>query len=160
VVRFGKLGVAANLQSLWATWEPQMVELNLPVLGDERASWQYPFGDLARSGAHLGAGSDWPVTSPNPWLALHVAVNRTLVADDPDYTERAFFPEQAIDLATALAAYTSGSAYLNHSDSAGRIRVGFEADLVVTDRDPFSGPADQIGQTRTAQTWVRGQRVF
>ena len=160
VGRFQKIGVAANLQALWATWEPQMVELNLPVLGDERAAWQYPFGDLAASGARLGAGSDWPVTNPNPWLALHVAVNRTLVSDDPDYTDRAFFPEQALNLATALSAYTSGSAYLNHSDSAGRIRVGFDADLVVTDRDPFQGSADQIGRTRTTQTWVRGHRVY
>ena len=160
VPRFSANGVTANLQALWATWEPQMVELNLPVLGDERASWQYPFGDLARSGARLGAGSDWPVTSPNPWLALHVAVNRTLVADDPDYTDRAFFAAQSLDLATALSAYTAGSAYLNHSDSAGRIRVGYDADLVVTDRDPFAGAPDQIGYTRTAQTWVRGHRVY
>ena len=160
VPRFASLGVAANLQTLWATWEPQMVELNLPVLGEERAAWQYPFGQLAASGARLGSGSDWPVTSPNPWLALHVAVNRTFVADDPDYTDRAFFPEQALDLETALAAYTSGSNYLNHSDSAGRIRVGLDADLVVADRNPFAGPTDQIGHTRTIQTWVRGHRVF
>jgi len=160
VPRFAEIGVAANLQALWATWEPQMVDLNLPVLGDERASWQYPFGDIARSGARLGAGSDWPVTNPNPWLALHVAVNRTFVADDPDYTDLVFFPEQSLDLATAIAAYTAGSAYLNHSDSAGRIRVGFDADLVITDRDPFAGEPDDIGRTRTTQTWVRGHRVF
>ena len=69
-------------------------------------------------------------------------------------------PWLAILLATALSAYTAGSAYLNHSDSAGRIRVGYDADLVVTDRDPFAGAPDQIGYTRTAQTWVRGHRVF
>ena len=158
--RFAQLGVTVNMQMLWATFDPQMVELNLPVLGEQRASWQYPFGDFARSGAALAAGSDWPVTSPDPWLALHVAVNRTHAVDDPDYNPRPFFPEQALDLATALAAYTAGSSAVNHQDSAGRIVVGCDADLVVTDRNPFAAPSTEISRTRTRQTWVRGRLVF
>ena len=42
------LGVAANMQPLWAYLDDQMVELTLPFLGEERAAWQYPFGALAR----------------------------------------------------------------------------------------------------------------
>src|SRR5690606_26138037 len=53
VDRFRSLGVAANMQALWATLEPQMVDLTLPFLGEERSAWQYPFGDLQRSGAVL-----------------------------------------------------------------------------------------------------------
>ena len=54
-----------------------MAELTLPFLGEERAGWQYPFGDLHRAGARLAAGSDWPVSTPDPLAAIHVAVNRT-----------------------------------------------------------------------------------
>jgi predicted amidohydrolase YtcJ len=159
VPRFAALGVTANMQTLWATFEPQMVDLNLPILGDERAGWQYPFGDLHRTGAPLCAGSDWPVTTPDPWAALHVAVNRLLPADDPDFNPRPFYPAQAIDLATALSAYTAGSARINGRDDAGRIAVGAAADLVVVDRDPFAAPPDEISATRTVSTWIDGRRV-
>lgn len=64
--RFAELGVAANMQALWAVHEDQMDELTLPLLDPERVSRQYPFGSLERSGATLVAGSDWPVSSPSP----------------------------------------------------------------------------------------------
>jgi predicted amidohydrolase YtcJ len=160
VPRFAEVDAAVNMQALWATFDPQMVELNLPILGDERAAWQYPFAALERAGARLGAGSDWPVTTPDPWQALHVAVNRRLPASDPDFNPRAFFAEQALTLETALAAYTSGSAHLNGQDDAGCLAPGFAADLVVLDRDPFAAPADEIHLTRTRQTWVRGRRIY
>jgi len=160
VPRFARVDAAVNMQALWATFDPQMVDLNLPILGDERAAWQYPFAALERAGARLGAGSDWPVTTPDPWQALHVAVNRRLPASDPDFNPRAFFAEQALTLETALAAYTSGSAHLNGQDDAGCLAPGFAADLVVLDRDPFAAPADEIHLTRTRQTWVRGRRVY
>ncbi|BDI23220.1 amidohydrolase [Herbiconiux sp. L3-i23] len=160
VARFATIGVAANMQALWATFEPQMVELNLPSLGPERAAWQYPFAGIARSGALLCAGSDWPVTTPDPWAALHVAVNRRLPEGDPDFDPRPFYPEQALDLGTALKAYTAGSARINSLNGTGTIAVGAVADLVVVDRDPFAGPADEIASTTTSSTWVGGQRVY
>ena len=82
----------------------------------------------------------------------------------PGYEEgeyEPFLPEQAIDLATSLAAYTAGSACVNHLDDVtGTIEVGKLADLVVLDRDPFAGPADEIGATRVLQTFVEGERVY
>ena len=75
--RFARLGVAANLQMLWACFDDQMVDLTIPFLGEERAGWQYPFGGLHRAGARLVAGSDWPVSTPDPLAAIHTAVNRT-----------------------------------------------------------------------------------
>lgn len=158
VRRFAALGVAVNMQALWATYEPQMVELNLPLLGDERASWQYPFGDLWRSGARFCAGSDWPVTTPDPWAALHVAVNRQLPASDPEHHPEPFFPRQALALGQALAAYTSGSGWINHREHA--IAPGLPADLVLLDRNPLARPVDEIAETRTLATWVDGVEVF
>jgi predicted amidohydrolase YtcJ len=49
---------------------------------------------------------------------------------------------------------------VNHLDETGTIEAGKLADLVVLDRDPFAGPADQIGATRVLQTFVEGERVF
>ncbi|MGO4690315.1 amidohydrolase [Glaciibacter sp. 2TAF33] len=160
VPRFAALGVTANLQALWASFDPQMVELNLPVLGAERSARQYPFGDLARAGSRLCAGSDWPVTTPDPWAALHVAVNRTLPASMAGFNPEPFYPQQALGLTTALRAYTQGSAWINHSSTTGVIAVGAAADLCVTDRDPFTGPPSEIGATRVVSTWIDGRRVF
>jgi predicted amidohydrolase YtcJ len=156
VGRFAALGVTANMQALWAVHEPQMDELTIPFLGPERTRWQYPFGDLARSGARLAAGSDWPVSSPDPLAAVQVAVNRR--TGDGEY--EAFLPEQALDLATALAAYTSGSAWVNHADETGRIAPGMLADLAVLDRDPFVQPVMEVGDAQVLATYVEGDRVF
>lgn len=157
VPRFRALGATANLQALWAAHEPQMDLLTLPFLTPERAARQYPFADLLHSGATLAAGSDWPVSDPDPFAALHVAVNRRLAGPDAD--PRPFLPGQRIDLGAAVAAYTAGSAYVNHLDDTGSIAPGNLADLVVLDRDPFAGPPQDIAGTRVLQTFVGGERV-
>ncbi|MER7515417.1 amidohydrolase [Streptomyces sp. NPDC126499] len=157
IPRFARLGALANIQPLWAAHEPQMDELTIPFLGPERAAWQYPFGDLVRAGATLVAGSDWPVSSPDPLAGLHVAVNRA----EPGATDgRIFLPEQRLDLTTALAAYTAGSAHANGHDDAGSLRPGHLADLVVLDRDILTAPPEQIAEARVEQTFVGGTRVY
>ena len=156
VARFRGLGATANIQPLWAVHEPQMDELTIPFLEPALADRQYPFGDLYRSGATIAAGSDWPVSSPNPLLGIHVAVNRALHGGG----EAPFLPGQALSLGAALGAYTMGSAFANHRDDTGALRAGYQADLVVLDRDPFAGAAAAIGDTRVAQTYVRGERVY
>lgn len=151
VARFAELGVIANMQPFWACHEPQLDELSIPFLGPRREKWLYPFGDLHRSGARLAAGSDWPVTSANPWEGMHVAVNRAYQGD------HVLLPEQRLDLVTALTAYTRGSAHANGCDEAGVIAPGRLADLAVLENDPFVG---EISQTRVTHTYVGGDRVF
>ena len=160
VPRFAALGVTANIQALWAAHEPQMDDLTIPFIGPERAARQYLFGDLIRSGARLAAGSDWAVSSANPLRAVHVAVNRSLPGATGADAEP-FLPGQSLGLAEALAAYTIGSAYVNHlDDQAGAIEPGMLADVIVLDRDPFAGPAADIASTRVLATYVGGEQVF
>jgi predicted amidohydrolase YtcJ len=156
VARFGALGATATIQPLWATHEPQMDELTLPFLDPVLAGRQYPFGDLHRAGVRLAAGSDWPVSSPDPLRGIHVAVNRALPGSDA----AAFLPGQRVGPATALRAYTSGSAFVNHLDDTGILRAGHQADLVVLDRDLFAGPPAAIADARVALTYIRGERVY
>jgi predicted amidohydrolase YtcJ len=156
IPRFAALDVTANVQALWAAHEPQMDELTIPFIGPERAGRQYLFGDLLRAGARLAAGSDWAVSSANPMRAIHVAVNRTL----PGTAAEPLLPGQSLDLAEALAAYTAGSAYVNHLDETGAIEAGLLADLVVLDRDPFEGPPGEIAAVGVERTLVGGQQVY
>ena len=72
----------------------------------------------------LAAGSDWSVSTPNPFAAIHVAVNRRSAPGEGLSGDAEFLPEQRLDLATALTAYTAGSARVNHHDDTGTIAVG------------------------------------
>lgn len=158
--RFAALGATANMQPLWAVYDEQMVDLTLPFLGPERGGWQYPFGDLLRAGAALAAGSDWPVSSPDPVAGIHVAVNRTVHGERGLAGSEPFLPEQALPIEQAFAAYTSGSARVNHLDETGTLAPGMLADLAVLDRDPFLGEPGEIGAAKVVATYVDGVRVF
>ena len=160
IPRFAELAATANLQALWAAHEPQMDELTIPFLGERRSGWQYPFRSLQAAGAALCGGSDWPVSSPDPLLAIHVAVNRTLPTDAGGAGNEAFLPEQAITLASMLGAYTAGSAAVNGvDDHVGSIRAGMDADFAVIDADLSHVDSSDICHATVRQTWVRGELV-
>jgi predicted amidohydrolase YtcJ len=162
VHRFRSLGVCVNAQPLWARWEPQMTELTVPFLGEDRVEWQYPFGELESAGASLVIGSDWPVSTPDPIRLLHVAVNRTPVPDGSSWPpERSvFLPDQRISLPAAVRAYTQGSAWINHHENvSGTIDVGKSADLAVLDGNFFDRPRHEIWRSRVTQTWFAGTCV-
>jgi predicted amidohydrolase YtcJ len=161
IPRFAALEATANIQPLWATHEPQMDDLTIPFLGERRASWQYPFRSLLDAGAALCAGSDWPVSSPDPLRGVHVAVNRSLPATADGTGGDPFLPAQRIGLVPALAAYTSGSARVNGLEQrAGAIRVGLDADFAIIDADLSVLPAGEICDASVQQTWVRGQLAY
>lgn len=162
--RFGPLGVTANIQGLWAAPDPFVATL----IGEERMLQGYPFRTMADSGADLAMGSDWPVSPADPWLAIHVAVNRW--APSPPGVDAPPLPagtappaldaeHQSLSLTQALGAYTNGSAELVLGRS-GRIRVGERADLAVATRDPFALPPEELVSLQTALTMVRGEVVF
>jgi hypothetical protein len=156
--RFRELGVAATFQPLWAFADPYVTELTWPVLGPERSGGLYPIGSLARSGALLAAGSDWPVSSLSPFAAMEVALTRRSPAGGP---APALVPEEAVDLDTILAAYTIGGAWLQRREAfSGSIEVGKAADLVVLDRDLLAIPPEEISEAQVLLTLLGGEVVY
>jgi predicted amidohydrolase YtcJ len=163
IPRFRRLGATVNAQPLWAAHESQMDDLTIPFLGSPRWTWQYPFASLVRSGAMLAMGSDWSVSTPNPLEEIHVAVNRQMSNSYPYKVEsrEVFLPDERLDLPTSLAAFTMGSAYVNHLDGdTGSIEAGKYADLVVVARDLFEHPVDEIAEARVDATYVEGVAVY
>jgi predicted amidohydrolase YtcJ len=162
--RFAALDAVANFQPLWACAETQMEEMTIPFVGAERTAWQYQIGALAAAGTRIAFGSDWPVSSADPLQEIHVAVNRVLSErlgrpGEPE-CKNPFMPEQAITLDAAIAAFTTGVAWVNHEeDVAGQLLPGMSADLAVLDQDLYAIPARDIGSTSVVMTVAGGTVV-
>jgi hypothetical protein len=162
--RFRELDAVANFQPLWACSEPQMEELTLPFVGPERALWQYQIGALARRGARIAFGSDWPVSTPDPLQEMHVAANRVLSErqGQPGTPEcdKPFQLGQAVLLEDAVDAFTTGVAWVNHAEEVtGQLLPGMRADVAVLDQDLYSMPAGNIGSTSVVLTVAGGKVV-
>jgi len=156
--RFAELGVAANVSPYWACRSDYVTVLTEPFIGPERSARMYPFGSLRRAGARLAFGSDWTVSTPNPLLEIEVAVTR---APPDDRGAEPLLPEEALDLQTALATFTGGSAWVNFLDEeTGTIEPGKLADLVVLDRDVLAPGAGPIGDAEVLLTLVEGEAVY
>jgi len=157
IPRFRRLGVFANCQPQWAQSDAQMEELTLPFLGPERAALQYPFGSLAAGGARLAMGSDWSVSTPNPFELIEVAVMRRGIEQRE---VPPFLPGERLSLPAAVAAFTAGSAAVNFDEvDAGTIEPGKRADLVVVDRNIFDEPA-AVADAKVEATFVGGIPVY
>lgn len=156
--RFAALGALANFQMLWAYPDSYIQELTWPVIGKERSNYLYPMGALHEAGATIVAGSDWSVSSMNPFEAIEVAVAR----QDPWADEgEVLTPMHRIDLETALRAYTSQGAKATFSeDLVGTLEVGKRADFIVVDRDPFAIPVSELSDVQVEATWLDGELVF
>jgi len=156
--RFAELDTAANFQALWAYPDTYIMELNMPVLGEERVQGMYPIASVERSGGRIVGGSDWDVSSANPLDAIETAVRRqdSLAEDGPVLNEN-----ERVSLATMIDAYTINAAWLMHQeDAVGSIEPGKKADLVILDRSLFDIPATEISDARVLETLLDGETVY
>ncbi len=155
VARFAALGVVANAQAYWACNDVCMTELTAPRLGPERTALQYPFRALLDAGARLAAGSDWPVSTADPFAQIAVAVTRV----QPGFPQP-FVPDQALTIGEALAACTTEAAWVSHQETRrGSLASGMVADFVVVGRNPQHVPPDELHEIVVMETFVAGQRV-
>ncbi len=112
--RFSSLGVIANFEPLWACLDQLNIELIAPRLGPRRTAMQYPIASLAKAGATISFGSDWPVSSLDPLAGLAVAVSRQNGRGEPI---NGWIPEEKLPILASIAAYTSGTAYQAFSEN-------------------------------------------
>ena len=106
-----------------------------------------------------------PLDRQRPLWEMHVAVNRTAPGNYPykegEATPEVFLPDERIDLGTAVAAFTIGSAYVNHLEAdTGSVEVGKLADLAVVDRNLFAAPSGEIADANVVMTLIDGKPVY
>jgi len=157
IPRFKELDVVANFQPLWAYADDYVTELTIPFIGEERARWMYPIKSVQDAGGMIAFGSDWSVSTANPFPQIETAVTRKSADDE---AIPVFIPEERIDLQTAIAAFTINAAFVNkHEQDTGSIEVGKFADLVVVDQNVFEIKPSEISETKALLTLMGGEAV-
>lgn len=157
IPRFRELHVVANFQPLWAFADSYITDLTIPFIGPERSRWLYPIASVSRSGGMIAFGSDWSVSTANPFDEMETAITRMGSGGE---TSEPFLPDERIDLPLALAAFTINAAYVNtNEDDTGSIEVGKYADVIVLDRNLFDVSPQEISETGVLLTMIEGQVV-
>lgn len=158
IPRFAALDVVANFQPLWAYADEYVTEINIPSIGEERARWMYPIRSVKDAGGLVAFGSDWSVTTANPFPQIETAITRQS-ADDESYP--VFIPEERLDLTTAIDAFTINAAFVNKQESvSGSIEVGKYADLIILNQNLFEIEPAEISATKVLLTLFNGRVVY
>jgi hypothetical protein len=159
IARFAELGAVADLSPM--LWYPTTIlEGHKEVMGVERATRFWPNKDLGEAGALLAGGSDWPVIpNPDPWGGIEGLVTRRNPSGA--FPGAALWPEQKVDLATAVEIFTINSAKaIGLADTIGSLEVGKSADIVVLDTNIFETAPDHIAKTKVLATYFEGTPIF
>ena len=153
--RIADEGILVFAQPIFLDYDMRIVE---ELVGKKLASTSYAWGSLPRKGAHVAYGTDCPVEDCNPFPNIYMAVTRKNLNGEP---AGGFYPDECVDVETAVDAYTVESAYGEFmEDVKGRIKEGYYADMVLLDSDIFTVDHDSIKDILPVMTMVGGQIVF
>ena len=123
--------------------------------GEALSSTSYAFKTVEELGGWVSYGTDSPVEDCTPFPNIYSAVTRK---DKNGWPEGGFVPEECVDVARAVDAYTLGSAYNEFRErDKGRIKPGFLADMVVLDTDIFTCDPMKIRNILPVMTIVGGR---
>jgi len=150
--RLAELSILASMQPIHATsdWE-----VATAYWGEERCKFAYNARYQLDKGVTLVFGSDAPVEPFEPFKGIHAAVTRQRPDGSP---EGGWFPEMRLTLDEALHGFTTGAAYAaNMEDELGQIKVGFLADCVVLESNPYEMPAEDLHTMGIRATMVGGE---
>lgn len=168
--RFAALGVVANAQLFWSKHQEIIAKVEA-YLGPRRSRNLYPYGSIAGAGGVLAAGSDWPVSTANPFQAMAVAATRpytsihtaadALFDSGAPSEDEAWLPGHRVDVPTMIRAFTMEGARLQSREAiVGSLEAGKLADLVVVDRNILEVSPAELADTQVLLTMVDGRVVF
>ena len=158
IPRFGPLGVIASMQPLHSYPDFNTTSVWARNVGPERVQRSWVWNRIAAGGGRLTFGSDWPVVTLDPWLAIQTGVTRqTEQGMPPD----GFIPSERLSVARAIDGYTLGAAYAGRRErDEGSVVVGKLADLILVSQDLFTIQPSAIAETKVLLTMVGGKVVY
>lgn len=152
--RFARLGVIAVMQLHWAEIDNYLLDLVKPYFSEAQFMSQYPAKSLQAHGAVIAGASDWPISTANPWEAMHHAMTR----EGPD---GGLNPAERMDIRSMLLAYTRHAAQAMGMESRiGSLVEGKQADFIVVDRDVLDVDAESLKNTQVLATYFAGRKVY
>jgi predicted amidohydrolase YtcJ len=126
------------------------------VVGPERSAYQWPARSAFDAGLAVCASSDAPITEPDWRQGVAGMLLRESKAGG-----RVSGPEQCVELAEALRAYTINPARQDFAETwKGSVEVGKVADLCVLDRPLLDLDPHEITEVRVDMTVFDGGVVF
>jgi predicted amidohydrolase YtcJ len=144
VPRFAEIGVAASVQFSHAPSDRDLADRYWAGMTDRA----YAYRSLWEAGAVVANGSDAPIEDLDPLAGVRAGVLRE------------WHPEQRLSVEQALEATTVTPAWLAGEERRrGKLVPGFLADLVVLDRDPVAGSAEELADVQVVATMLAGRWV-
>ncbi len=155
IQRFVDEEVYALVQPIFIHYDMHIVE---DRVGKELASTSYAFGDMYRKGVKLNYGTDSPVEDLKPFDNLYCAVTRKDLKAAP---ASGYYPEQGVDLNTAIMLYTNACAFNSFEENTkGNLNVGYDADLILLDKNIYEEDIENIRNTNVLMTFVQGNLSY
>ena len=115
----------------------------------------YPLAALTDCGIIWAAGSDAPVTFPDPMTDIFSAVTRKTQAG------QVLSVNNGVTVMDAMKAWTLSAAYsCFREDVLGTITAGKLADLVLLDKDPLTIPTEELKKVKVIMTILGGRVVW
>jgi predicted amidohydrolase YtcJ len=153
--RLAELGIIASMQPIHVLSDQETADRHWGA----RCTNAYAWKSLLKNGASLIFGSDAPVESPNPFLGLVAATTRRKLQADSSLP--GWHTLECLNMKQAWQAYTSTPAFAaGWSERLGKLEKGFEADLMVLEKNPFSLPAAEVAKLLPIKTMQRGKWIW
>lgn len=123
---------------------PEMIEYMYKALGDRLYRGER-YRTYLDNGITVSAGSDAPVTMPEPLEWIHKACNH------PNEAQR-------ITLDEAIKVCTYNGAYATFDEKErGSLEAGKFADMVILEKNPYAVPIEELKDIRITSTILRGK---
>ncbi len=150
--KFIKYGVIASVQPAHLYLDAKTA---LEKVEDIETTHNYKY--LIDSGVKVCFGTDFPVAAENPLETIYYATTREAIG-----FENGFFPENKIDLTTAINCYTINNSFARFEEKInGSIALNKEADIIVLDTDLFEDfSPSKLKETKIEFTFLDGIKVY
>lgn len=127
----------------------------LSQIAETQLPWLYRVRAFLEGGLHPAAGSDCPVTPPDPILGLYATVTRKA------QTGQVLSSEETISFPQALEMHALAGAYASFQERIkGSIALDKLADLVVLSANPLELLPEQIRNVQVKMTILGGEVVW
>lgn len=155
IPRFAELGVIASMQQTHASSDMRWMG---DRVGPDRLEGAYAWGSLARSGAVIAGGSDFPVEKYSPFRGMYAAITRQNERGNPP---GGWLPHERMTRAQMLRSFTIDAAFAAFAENErGSLEPGKLADFIVIDRDPMTIEPRRVLDTEVLRTVIAGETVY